>query len=195
MQEIIIPIDADGLIVKATETGTDHFIDIDSQQKRNQVRPILLIEIRCKGSSQYKTIERFKIGIDDNFKFTAPIEEYRFTVIDGDNCGINQVVLKDYSTAGENSNANLDTDVVDRMLSGDDYVGSNFASLADLNAARSSSQPMTWALVADNGSGSPGIAVSNGTSFALMDSSTNDGDQLRAGFAGGSLYIKNLMVG
>ena len=40
MQEIIIPIDADGLIVKATETGTNHFISVESQQKKNTSRPI-----------------------------------------------------------------------------------------------------------------------------------------------------------
>ena len=174
MQEIIIPIDADGLIVKATETGTNHFISVESQQKKNTSRPILLIEIRRKGSSQYETIEHFKIDIDDNFRFTAPVDEYRFTVIGGDNCGINQVTLSDTATAGENSNDHLDTELMDKLLSGGDYLGANYANLADLNAKQPDAPEGSWAIIADDGGDptSPAIVRNNGTGFEAIATGT-----------------------
>ena len=196
MQKITIPVDASGLIVSATETGTEHYISVSSQPKTNISKPILVVEIRKKGSATYETVENFSIGIDSGFRFVAPVDEYRFTVVGGEGCGIVKLDFKDTSFAGENDNSNLDTEVMDRLLSGDDYVGSNFNSLEELNATRASSQPMNWALVADNGSGSPGIAVSNGTGFVLLDSGGQSQEEiLLEGLASGFLYVNEVEAG
>ncbi len=197
MQNITIPIDADGLVVKSTEPGTLHYVRIKSQPKQNRSNPILLVEIRKKGSAIYETVEKFKIGVDTNIRFTAPVEEYRFTVRGGENCGILKLYMDDTVVAGDNDNSNLDTEVLDRVLSGDDYVGSNFSTLAELNSTRANPAAMSWALVADNGTGSPAIAVSDGTSFSLLAAGggSNQEEVLLEGLASGFLYVNDMRAG
>jgi len=197
MQEITIPITADKLIVKAEGVGTNHVIQIDSPIKNNRSNPKLVIEIRRKGSAQYETIHTYLIGVDDVERFTASVEEYRFTFIDTELAGFNFVTFKDTTTTGENDNALLNTDLADRLLTGRDYVGSNYSTLAQLNSERASSHAMSWALVADNGNGVPGIAVSNGTNYSILESGggTNQEEVLLEGLASGFLYVNDMRAG
>ena len=197
MQEITIPIDSDGFIVKSTEAGTAHRVSIKAQPIRNISRPLLVVEIRRKGSTVYETVDRFKIGIEAGFNFTASLEEYRFTVVNAEGCGILNVFMEDFAEAGENDNSNLDTEVIEQVLSGDDYVGSNYSTLAQLNSTRANPAAMSWALVADNGNGSPGIAVSDGISYSILESGggANQEEVLLEGLASGFLYVNNMRAG
>ena len=197
MQIIEIPITADKLIVKADGVGTNHAIEIESQDKNNRSNPKVVIEIRRKGSSQYETVMTYLVGVDELERFTASVEEYRFTFIDTHLAGFNRVTFKDTTTAGENDNANLDTEVIEGILAGDDYVGSNYSTLAELNSTRANPAAMSWALVADNGNGSPAIAVSNGVSYSILESGggTNQDEVLLEGLASGFLYVNDMRAG
>ena len=167
MQIINIPITANKLVVKAEGVGTNHAIEIDSQEKNNRSNPKLIIEIRRKGSAQYETIMTYLVGVDELERFTASVEEYRFTFIDTHLAGFNRVTFKDTTTEGLNDNSELNTELLSILLDGTDYLGANFADLSELNAKHPSAVSGNWAIIADDGGDptSPAIVRHNGTGF------------------------------
>ena len=193
----IVPKTANKLEFANTQAGTDHFIKIQSSQTGAINSPTLVIEARDKGAATYEVLREVTVTSRYNFDVKSKsIAEFRFTILRPHLAEFDTLTVTHDASAGLADNSNLDTEVMDRLLTGEDYVGSNFANLAALNQARASAQAQSWALVADNGSGSPAIAVSNGSSFALIQQSgPTDEEILLEGLASGFLYVNQMEAG
>ena len=190
----VIPKTADNLIVANTQTGTNHFIRINSSQTGGFNSPTLVIEAREKGASIYEVLREFSVVGRYNFNVNnKSIEEFRFTVINPELAEFDTLNVTHDASTGLADNSNLNTDTIDRILGGRDYLGS-FASLSQLNSTRAASPVEAWAVVTDGSSAS--IAYSNGTVFALsQQSGPTDEDILLEGLASGFLYVNQMEAG
>jgi hypothetical protein len=193
-QTITVPYNADKLEVLNNQEGTNHFIKVQSSQTGGLNSPTLIIESRAKGASTYEVLKEIKVVGRYNFNVNSKsIEEFRFTIAEPQKAEFDTLTITHDASAGLADNSNLNTDPIDRILGGRDYMGS-FSSLSQLNSTRAASPVEAWAVVTDGSSAT--IAYSNGTVFALsQQSGPTDEDILLEGLASGFLYVNQMEAG